>query len=123
MLNSPSNFHAEFLSAFNARDSARLLKLYEPGAKLVMGPGQEPTGHAAIEKTFAEFLAMNPKMQMETLYVVESGDMALTSSKWSLTGTGPDGNPMALQGKAVEVLRRQSDGSWLAVIDSPFGAN
>ena len=122
MLKTPHNFHAEFLAGFNAHDTARLLKLYDPSAKLVMAPGQEPAGHAAIAETLSHFFAMKPRMQMETLYVIESGDTALTGSKWSLTGTGPDGKPTTMEGKAVEVLRRQPDGSWLAVIDSPFGA-
>jgi ketosteroid isomerase-like protein len=36
--------------------------------------------------------------------------------------TGPDGKPATMTGESVEVVRRQPDGSWRAVIDLPFGA-
>ena len=40
---------------------------------------------------------------------------------WSLTGgTDPDGNPVNMEGRSTEIMRRQSDGSWLDVIDDPY---
>ena len=47
--------------------------------------------------------------------------MALFCSKWSLTGTGPDGKPMQLGGLSSDILRRQADGTWLIAIDNPWG--
>jgi ketosteroid isomerase-like protein len=50
------------------------------------------------------------------------GSLALTGLKWSATGTDPEGKPVALSGNSTEVVRRQSDGTWLFVIDNPRGA-
>ena len=39
----------------------------------------------------------------------------------SLTGgTHRDGNPVNMEGRSTEIMRRQSDGSWLDVIDDPY---
>ena len=43
------------------------------------------------------------------------------TSKWELTGTGPDGKPAQLSGQSVEVARRGADGNWRFAIDMPFG--
>jgi ketosteroid isomerase-like protein len=35
--------------------------------------------------------------------------------------TGADGKPIEMRGKSIEVAKRQSDGGWRFVIDSPCG--
>jgi ketosteroid isomerase-like protein len=37
-----------------------------------------------------------------------------------MSATDPDGNPRERAGKAIEVMRRQADGSWKLVIDDPY---
>jgi ketosteroid isomerase-like protein len=55
--------------------------------------------------------------------VAQSGDLAVLTAKWELSMTGQDGKPAQMTGQSMEVVRRQSDGRWLFVIDLPFGAN
>ena len=55
--------------------------------------------------------------------VAQTGDMALVTSQWQLSATGPDGKPAEMSGRSIEVLRRQNDGSWRFVIDEPFGVS
>ena len=38
---------------------------------------------------------------------------------WRMTVTGPDGNAAESSGKAIEIVRRQADGSWKYVVDDP----
>jgi ketosteroid isomerase-like protein len=38
---------------------------------------------------------------------------------WRMTLTGPDGKAQQSSGKAIEVVRRQADGSWKYVVDDP----
>ncbi len=60
-------------------------------------------------------------MQLQTTGVIESGGLAVVYGEWSLTGgTDPDGNPVNLEGRSTEAMRRQPDGSWLDVVDDPF---
>jgi hypothetical protein len=37
------------------------------------------------------------------------------------SATDPQGNAVELSGQASDVLRRQADGTWLLVIDNPYG--
>jgi ketosteroid isomerase-like protein len=40
---------------------------------------------------------------------------------WRMVVKGPAGVPLAAAGKAVEVVRRQPDGTWRFALDDPFG--
>lgn len=40
---------------------------------------------------------------------------------WTLTGAGPDGKPVQMSGMSSDILRRQSDGKWLIIVDNPWG--
>jgi ketosteroid isomerase-like protein len=60
-------------------------------------------------------------MKAETRYGIQSADVALASASWSIEGTGPDGDPRAVHGTSADLLRRQTDGRWLLVVDHPFG--
>ncbi len=108
--------------AINAGDIEAAVALYEPNASFVAQPGQVVTGRAAIREVMQGFVALKPKLTIEA-NAVQSGDVALLRSKWSLTGTGPDGKPVEMSGNGTEVVRRQADGSWLFIIDNPAGAD
>ncbi len=64
---------------------------------------------------------MKSRLTLETHSIVTAGDIALSLAKWSLSGTDPEGQPVQMNGTASDVLRRQSDGTWLFVIDNPWG--
>ena len=118
----PEDAHRLFADAFNAGKLEALVALYEPEAHLISQQDQVQVGHDAIRNTLKEFLALRGKIDMDTLYGFEAGDTALLRSHWSVVGTGPDGKVLEMQGNGVEVLRRQSDGTWRFIIDHPFGA-
>jgi ketosteroid isomerase-like protein len=66
---------------------------------------------------------MRGQFQQRTVAVIESGDLAVAYGDWSLKGgTDPDGNAVNLEGRVTDVLRKQSDGSWLDVIDDPYSS-
>jgi ketosteroid isomerase-like protein len=117
----PEDLDRLFSEALNAGDIDALTKLYEPQAALRPSPDQGVHGHAAIRSALAGFLGMKPTITMTIKTLGQAGDLALTTSNWKLTGTGPDGNPVAMTGQGVEVARRQSDGTWLYAIDIPWG--
>ena len=104
-------------------DIEAALALYEPDASFVPEPGQVVTGKEAIRKCLSDFMALKPKVTIEVPTVVQSGDIALLYSEWSVSGTGADGKPMNLTGNGREVVRRQPNGDWLFVIDDPNGGS
>jgi uncharacterized protein (TIGR02246 family) len=119
----PEEMHEAFKARFNEGDLEGLVALYERNGKMVPQPGREVQGREAIRLALQEFLAMKPRIEMATRYVLEAGDTAVLSGQWKLTGRGPDGTAMEMTGRSVEVLRRQADGTWLFVLDHPFGAD
>ena len=117
----PEDLHRLFAEALNAGDADAVMALYEPGASLVPQPGQVATGTEAIRAALDGFLALKGTVSVETRRVLAVGDLALLYGQWRLTGTAPDGSPLDLGGRDVEVARRQPDGTWLYVIDDPYG--
>jgi uncharacterized protein (TIGR02246 family) len=117
----PEEAHRLWAEAFSAGDLEGLVALYEPDAIVMPQPGQIVSGHAAIREALGGFLALKPKFDLRFQKALEAGDLALLFSRWTLSGTGPDGAELSLSGQTSDVVRRQPDGSWLFVIDNPFG--
>ena len=117
----PEQLDKLFAEALNSGDLDALASLYEHDASLSPQAGQVVTGTEAIRGALSAFVGMKPTITLTTRTVARTRDIALTSAKWELTGTGPDGNPIKMGGQSAEVSRRQPDGNWLFVIDSAFG--
>lgn len=117
----PEDCDRLFAERLNAGDLDGLVALYEPRATFVPQEGEPATGVEAIRHSLLPFLAMKPKLKMNVTKVVSAGgDVAVLYNDWSMSATGPDGGPINLTGKALEIVRRQSDGTWLLVVDDPF---
>ena len=119
----PEEMNAAFAEAFNSGEVERLLALYEPGAVLVPRPGQVVEGKQAIRAALEELLALKGRMRSENQYALVHGDIALLRAKVHLTGAGPDGGRVEINNHTAEVVRRQPDGSWLYILDHPYGAD
>lgn len=116
----PEDLHRLFEKALNAGSLDAILALYEPDASLIPQPGQLATGTQAIRQALSAFLAMKPTMTLGTRKIIQAGNVALLYSTWELRGTGPDGTAMDMAGQGTEVVRRQTDGTWLLVIANPY---
>src|SRR5437899_80528 len=106
----PEDMAQSFAEAFNSGNVDAVLALYESNAVLVAPPGQLASGIDAIREALQGFLVLKGKLAIESRYCIRAGDTALTSSKWSLRGTGPDGKPIEIGAKSAEVVGRQTDG-------------
>ncbi|HSJ97166.1 MAG TPA: SgcJ/EcaC family oxidoreductase [Myxococcota bacterium] len=104
----------------SAGDLDGLLSLYEPEASLAGPDGSVAVGHEAIRAALASFAGGSVAMHMNVVKVVRGGDLAVLTNEWRATGRSPDGSPLDLRGCAVEVVRRQPDGTWRFVVDDPY---
>ena len=119
--NKPEEVHALWARNFNAGDLEGLVALYESDSLFMPQPGQTVSGHAAIREALQGWLASKMKSNLQFQKSLESGDLALLFSHWTLSGVGPDGKEQSMSGQTSDVVRRQADGSWRFVIDNPFG--
>ena len=64
---------------------------------------------------------MRPTMRTDVVKVMRAGDdLAVVYNDWSMTAKRADGTPLERAGKALEIVRRQADGTWRFAIDDPF---
>lgn len=99
------------------------LKAYEPGATLVAQPGMSVSG-AAFREAMNGYVSMKPKFEMPKHEVVESGDIALHISPWTMEAVDPaTGKTVRQSGLSLAVFRKQKNGKWLMVIDNPHGGH
>lgn len=112
----PRELHPAVAAAFNARDVEALVALYEPDAWLfgLAGPVQ---GTDAVRAAWTELVAMGGTMTLDTIHALELGDLALLSSRWTLTA-----GETVVSAVSAEVARRQDDGTWRYVFDNPDAA-
>ncbi len=117
----PEDCDRLFAEHVNSGDVDGVARLYEPRASLVQQDGAPATGTAAIREALVGFAALKPRIRMNVTRVVKAGDdLAVLYNDWSLVGTDPDGKRLEMSGKAIEVVRRQRDGTWLFAVDDPF---
>jgi uncharacterized protein (TIGR02246 family) len=118
----PEECDALFERHLNAGDLDALVALYEPTATLVANPGEVSVGHAAIRDALGGFIAAKAQLHLEVGQILRSGDdLAVLYNDWSGHYTDPDGTRVEVAGQAMEVVRRQPDGSWRFAIDDAFG--
>ncbi len=108
-------------SAASAGDIEAILATFEPNGVLMGQPGVPAKGTPALREAFKQFIAIEPKITIISHDTILADDIAVHSSTWKMSGKTPDGHLIEQSGFSVVILRKQSDGRWLIVIDNPFG--
>ena len=122
-MHSPLDVISQLVDAMNQRDLERALRLFEPGATFVVQPGVVVTGPSETRQALADFMALTPRFTIEAQQVVEAGDVALYCARWNLQGTDPAGKRVYMNGRSSSILRRQANGTWLFLLDNPWGTD
>jgi uncharacterized protein (TIGR02246 family) len=105
----PEDITRLFVERSNAGDADGVAALYEQDAVMAYPPGSQTVGRAAIRELWAAVLEHRPHFEQEQpLPTLVSDDIALTSTP-----------PKDGAGARAQVVRRQSDGSWLRLLDYP----
>ena len=112
----PEDMSPTLAAAFNARDLDAIAALYDAGAILIDEMGAEHRGAEAIKAAHKDMLEAGGTMTSTPRFVVVVGDIALSGADWRLD---QDESNERIEGRSLEVLRRQSDGRWRYLIDCP----
>lgn len=119
----PEQVLESIVTGINSGDLDSLMPLYESAAAFVPQPGVLAHGAPGVSEALTGFISMNGKLDLDVTRVLEVDDLALVLGVWSFEGTGPDGEPVHLEARNADVLRRQGDGTWRFVIDNPWGTD
>lgn len=117
----PTELHQLFAEAVNRGDPDGVVALYEPLGVSVPEPERPVAGTHEIRRAVVEFLGLQPAIEVTTTATLSAGDVALLRSTWRMRGADAAGCRIELAGRSIEVARKQPDGTWLYVIDDPWG--
>ena len=110
--------HATLAAAFNTGDVATVISMYDVTGIIVPEPEKPVSGKQLFEDAIKTILSIKGKMEIKTVYCLQTGNIAVGRSEWSIT----DGNEVKIRAKGVEVMKQQEDGNWKIIIDHAFGA-
>jgi ketosteroid isomerase-like protein len=119
----PEKFLKSYVDQFNKGNISSILTLYESDACFASQPEQIVKGEESIRQSLQSFIDLKGRLESNVKRVFRSSDIALVITEWSFNGIGPDGKAVQLAGKATDVLRQQSDGTWHILIDNPWGTD
>jgi ketosteroid isomerase-like protein len=108
---------------FNKGDISFLMTLYEKDACFASKPEQVVDDLDTIRWTLQGFVDMGAKLEVRVKRVIQASDLALLITEWSINGNESNGKSINLSGRGTVVLRRQSNGTWLMVIENPWGTD
>lgn len=110
--------HATLAAAFNTGDVATVMSMYDVTGIIVPEPNKPVSGRQQFEDSIKAILSIKGKMEIKTVYCLQTGNIALGRSEWSIT----DGDDVKVAAKGIEVMQQQTDGTWKIIIDQAFGA-
>lgn len=106
-----------FAERFAVGDVDGLLELYEENA-IFPNHHTIAKGKEQIRAVLEGYINSGAKLRFDRQIAFETGDIALVQNAWTLTTVSGD----EVTGVTVEIARKQPDGRWKYVIDSPDGA-
>lgn len=103
----------------NAGDLDAVMTLYERDAHFVNNSGETLAGHNAIRKALAALIEAKTHFQSRVVRIATVGDVAQLYTDFEGTRVDESGKTVPVRNKAIEVLRRQPDGSWKLITGDP----
>jgi uncharacterized membrane protein/ketosteroid isomerase-like protein len=117
----PENWPSHFEKQLNVGDLDGVMALYEPEARFVTRTGETLVGHDAIRKVLGELIEAKTQFHSQVVRAVIVGGIAQLHTDFEGTKQDESGKTVPIQNKAIEVLRRQPDGSWKLMMGDPNG--
>lgn len=90
-----------------------LIELYDTDAVLCNRAGECKRGEG-LKQELAPFAAAKAAFSYKIMQLIEADDIALMNTEWKVS------SPQSLSMYAIEVARRQADGTWRWLIGDPF---
>jgi len=91
-----------------------VLSVYDPEAVLRNQAGEVKKGADGLRQELAPFAAAKATFDFNIKQIIQSSDIALMHTEWKIFA------PQPMSVYAIEVARRQPDGTWRWLIGDPF---
>jgi uncharacterized protein (TIGR02246 family) len=111
---SPEEICRLFQQYMAAGDLESLLSIYDPEAVFLNQSGETRKGRQGLKQELAPLAAAKAIFNFDIKQVIQSGDIVLMHTQWTVSSP----EPMSVY--AIEVARRQPDGTWCWLIGDPF---
>jgi ketosteroid isomerase-like protein len=95
-------------------DIESLLDIYDPEAVFLNQSGEVKGGRQEIRQELAPLAAAKAIFDFKIRQVIRSREIALMHTEWKVS------SPQPMSVYAIEVARRQPDGTWRWLIGDPF---
>jgi uncharacterized protein (TIGR02246 family) len=103
-----------FQECIREGDLDSVLDLYDPDVVFVSRSGEPKSGKEALRAELSPFTAAKANFEFDVKEVVQAGDIALMHTVWTMS-------PLEQTSLyAIEVARRQPDGTWRWLIGDPY---
>jgi ketosteroid isomerase-like protein len=112
--NSPEEICSLFRKYMAEGDLESLLTIYDPEAVFLNQSGEVKKGRRELREELAPLAAAKAIFDFSIKQIIQSGDIALMHTDWKVS------SPQPMFVHAIEVARRQPDGTWCWLIGDPF---
>jgi uncharacterized protein (TIGR02246 family) len=110
----PADICRIFRQAMAAGDIDAVLEIYDPEVVFLNPSGEARTGKQQLLEELAPLVAAKADFAFEIKQIIETADVALMHTRWRVS------HPQPMTVYAIEVARRQRDGTWRWLIGDPF---
>jgi ketosteroid isomerase-like protein len=111
---SPEEICSLFRRYMAEGDIDSVLSIYDPNAVILSHSGELMKGSEALRQQLAPLAAEKTVFDFNIRQIVQTGDIALMHTDWKVS------SPEIMSVYAIEVARRQPDGTWRWLIGDPF---
>ncbi|HEY7095598.1 MAG TPA: nuclear transport factor 2 family protein [Terriglobales bacterium] len=111
---SPEQICELFKQYMAAGEIESLLGIYDAEVVFLNQSREAKRGREELRPELARLAAAKPKFEYNIKQIVQSGDIALMHTEWNVS------SQETMRSYAIEVARRQPDGTWQWLIGDPF---
>jgi uncharacterized protein (TIGR02246 family) len=113
--NSPEEICRLFQTYMAEGNLELLLSIYDAEAVFLNQSGELKKGRQGLREVLAPLAAAKTNFDFTIIQIIQSGDIALMHTRWRQMLS-----PQPTSMHAIEVARRQADGTWCWLIGDPF---
>ena len=104
-------------------DVENAIDCFDDRAIYVTGIGTFVTGKENIRKAIEQVCALKPDLQAQRSIGFTVDNITSWVDEWTLKAILPDGTKLNLKGTSSDILKKQTNGNWVYLVDNPYGAD